>query len=128
MEYMYACRITTPGALNSRRFLSKKRQDLRRLEGILLPLGRVLSRRETCYPCTMVLAVLRCDGSAFVQLPAMMQIVLFVVLLRLNYAWYDTTTSVQDLFSLENSTLSKHHNPKKGPWSCVNDRERLRSY
>ena len=64
----------------------------------------------------MVLAMFRCDRKRtfVVHLPAIMHLVLFVILLRLNYAWYDTTTSVQDLFSLENSTLSKHHNPKEG--------------
>ena len=33
---------------------------------------------------------------------------------RLVTGWYDTTTTVEDIFSVQNSTLSQEHNPKDG--------------
>ena len=41
-------------------------------------------------------------------------ILINIIIIKPNNAWYDTSTSIDDLYSLENSSISNHHNPKEG--------------
>ena len=49
-----------------------------------------------------------------IMLVIIIKLLILNIIIKPNQAWYDTSTSVSDLFSLENGTISKHHNPKDG--------------
>ncbi len=49
-----------------------------------------------------------------IMLVIIIKLLVLNIIIKPNQAWYDTSTSVSDLFSLENGTISKHHNPKDG--------------